>query len=218
MILMVESPPILTALDLAVLSEESYSWFNHQVDDNQLALTLTDLEAIFTPRGTEFDFEDIIRNMRAWPRRGRDLGLGHRGFQLGALALWEVIEAELAAAYASDRKVVFNGHSLGGALATYLAALSIVRGVGLPWALVTQGSPRCGIGGKLNDILEPISVKVRLVNGSDAVTDHPWTYWGYGYRHVDQLVEIGEPGHRWHDHRIGNYIDRLSDRDPIVII
>lgn len=208
----------LTVLDLAILAQKSYDLPpTYEVNNVELVLTITDEAAIFTTRGTDSDYEDLLRDMRAFPWRDRELGWGHRGFQLGAVDLWPELENDLMAAVANNLKIIFNGHSLGGAVSTNLAGLCVLR-LTIPFALVTWGSPRVAIGNKLNNILKPIPHRLRMVNGADAVTDHPWTYWGYGFNHVDYLVEFGIPNHRWHNHRIGEYIERRRGMEPLILI
>jgi hypothetical protein len=48
----------------------------------------------------------------------------------------------------------------------------------------------------------------RYVNGADCVPGHPWQLWGY--RHVGDAISLGEPGDKFLDHRIADYVERLS--------
>lgn len=209
---------MLTALDLAVCSEAAYDDPATYSIKNHQATLFKDFEGfrIFGIRGTEKDFEDILTDIRTSVRLDSDIGLGHWGFQRGAIDLWTLLEADVVEAFALGLRVVWTGHSLGGAIATNCAGLCIRRGFGVPYALVTYGSPRVGWFGGLNKILKPIPVRMRFRNGNDEVPRHPWPIWGF--RHVDFLDELVSPPNLWINHRIGRYAKRLREVEPIYLV
>merc|ERR1719253_1400648 len=71
--------------------------------------------------------------------------LVHRGFQGALMAVYdEVVEAVSEIQQSQCSSLWFTGHSLGGAMATLLAAEYRVMYSELPIALCTFGSPRVG--------------------------------------------------------------------------
>jgi pimeloyl-ACP methyl ester carboxylesterase len=85
------------------------------------------------------DVAGWLRDFRWWPAYFHPLGWCHRGFGLGAKALWADVRPRLPPA----RPVIYAGHSLGGAMALLLAAYhradpSVIN----PCRLVTFGAPR----------------------------------------------------------------------------
>ena len=153
-------------------------------------------------RGTEFDFDDILRDLRGLPWRDPDLGWCHSGFLKGVRRIWPRMEPVLTG---SDSPLYLTGHSKGAAEATLAAAL-LVRAGRPPAGLVTFGSPRAGMG-KLSRLLAGVPT-ARYVNGADCVPDHPWPLWGY--RHTGDAIFLGQPADKFLDHRIADYVERLS--------
>jgi len=186
---------------LAYLCEEAY-----QYDDLKLAggtqgirvrINKTNIIAI---RGTEFDFEDILRDLRALPWWSRELGcFAHAGFLKAAREVLPLAED------LSD-PLIITGHSLGGAIAHLTAQL-----LKSPVRVVTFGEPRCILGRSL-----PVNADyTRYVNGDDAVPEHPWELWGY--RHQVEATKIGHHDHRFSskkftDHKITEYIQEFVRR------
>ncbi|KKN51099.1 hypothetical protein LCGC14_0626090 [marine sediment metagenome] len=208
---------MITDLDLAIFMGRAYDdppTFSS--NGTQCSLYKIDDATVYAVRGTTKNYADIKTDLRGLPSFDIDLGWGHSGFQSAALAIWPLIEASVYEQFVSHRRVIYVGHSLGGAVATNLARLTLKRRLGTPLALITCGSPRVGLGSDLNESLASIPHRRRYVNGDDAVTTHPWSVWGF--RHVDELERLGtRHWHlgwwgvgRWHNHRMQEYIDRIQ--------
>ncbi len=110
------------------------------VDDTQCFVALTSEIALVTFRGSE-SRGDWLRNINV-PGRTRSYGVAHRGF-LGA---FQAVESRLRSALSgvAGRKVILTGHSLGGALATMMAA-EWQDFMPASW-IVTFGQPAVGRG------------------------------------------------------------------------
>ncbi len=154
------------------------------VDDTQCFVALTPEIALVSFRGTE-SRGDWLRNVNV-PGRTRDYGVVHRGF-LGA---FQAVESRLRSALAgiAGRKLVLTGHSLGGALATVMAA---------EWQsfmpaslIVTYGQPAVGSGAFRMFILQHYTGNFfRFVNDDDIVPRVP-----PGYEHVGRLLHFDAVG------------------------
>lgn len=156
-------------------------------------------------RGTERDGRDILRDLRALPWWDRRLGWCHAGFLKGVRRIWPALVVALGA---HEGPVVFTGHSKGGAEATVAAAMMTLAGK-RPAALVTFGSPRVTMSGRIARLLTGVQVR-RYVNGDDCVPRLPWMLGLY--RHVGGEVAVGRPRHPFGDHRINAYRQALRDR------
>ena len=171
------------------LSRETTGWgFSTcdfiDVDDTQCFVATTADLALVSFRGTE-SRGDWFRNVNV-PGRTRDYGVAHRGF-LGA---FQAVESQLRSSLAgiADRKLIVTGHSLGGALATVMAAEW--QGF-MPAAFVsTFGQPAVGRGAFRMFFLQNYSRKFfRFVNDSDIVARVP-----PGYEHVGRLLHFDARG------------------------
>jgi pimeloyl-ACP methyl ester carboxylesterase len=135
---------MLSHYDLALLAKAAYR--------GPQSVTVGDARACLVPRGDELvvvcpgthttEIADWIRDLNWWPEWFTAIGPCHRGFGSGAVALWTRIRRELPA----GGRVIYCGHSLGGALAQGLAALHAAEGR-QPFRLVTFGAPRMPIAG-----------------------------------------------------------------------
>ena len=178
---------------LALLCQAAYKHDDlHVGGDTQGIIARMHGANIVAFRGTEFDFEDIIRDIRAMPWWSGELQcFVHSGFLKGARRALPIITA-------LPGPLVLTGHSLGGALARVSAGLLQRSDV----TVVTYGEPR-SIMGTLP--LDPHSK--RFVNGRDCVPKHPYPIWGY--RHQGDAAFIGEKHGRFTDHKIANYVAAL---------
>lgn len=123
-------------------------------------------------RGTAC-FQDALRDAKGWPSGDPALGFVHTGFLTGARLTVEQIRADLL-----GKKVIFTGHSLGGALALVTAAF-FTHGITFRprfWSpvtdVVTFGAPRAGFR-QMRRILAPVQVR-QYWAGDDPVPCVPW--------------------------------------------
>jgi len=136
---------MLSHHDLALLAGRSYS-------GPQSGTVALDVRYDLVPRGPELivvmpgthpsDPLDWLRDLSAWPRWFARIGPCHAGFGSGGAALWAALRAELAR---ERRRIVYTGHSLGGALAQVLAAHHAADRLP-PCRVVTFGAPRAPLG------------------------------------------------------------------------
>ncbi len=139
----------------------------------QAFLAARDTTLVLAFRGTEgTDWRDIWADIRFWPCDwrvdGRDAGRVHGGFARALDALWERLRPNLIA---GDRRLLFTGHSLGGALATLAASRMH------PAALFTFGCPR--VGDHRFDAYMRSVVHARFVGCRDVVTRLPPPLFGF---------------------------------------
>jgi len=179
---------VLNDLQLCRLAKESYARADISVGGIQ-AIRQGSVLAI---RGTEFDFSKIIRNMRAIPWWAYQIGWTHSGFLKGARLINDQC----------DGVDTYIGHSLGGAIASFLAMFAVLRGE-TP-LLVTWGCPGIGWGG-VDDVLSNIEQR-NYVNGEDIVHEVPKLY-----RRRPHVIPIGTPNKKivkgpFIDHKINNYL------------
>lgn len=154
------------------------------IDDTQCFVAMTPEIALVSFRGTE-SRGDWFGNVNV-PGRSREYGVVHRGF-LGA---FQAVESRLRTALAgiAGRKLILTGHSLGGALATVMAA-EWQTFMPASW-IVTFGQPAVGSGSFKMFILQNYSGKFfRFVNDADIVPRVP-----PGYDHVGRLMHFDARG------------------------
>ncbi len=182
-------------------------------------------------RGTQvssgWSWQDILTNIKLTMKPFIVAGYAHRGYQEYLKALWPSIELHLEDLGYNEpgKRVVYTGHSLGGAIATLAFAL---RGRGCE--AYTFGSPRVGNG----TFIRTLTGLNRLVNHDDIAPKYPLP-WLSGYRHGGQFWRLEEDGvikkakwSFWNDqvfipgtgkgfvagilkHRVSTYVSRLKD-------
>lgn len=130
----------------------------------------------FATRGTDISsLTNIIRDARFLPSFEPGVGFIHRGFLQWADLLWDEVAAYLVHdGFAADR-VVFCGHSAGGAasaiMAVRSAAIMKAHGYKKPW-LVTVGSPMVGTWG-FSRLVAKVTNHIRVTHNNDPVTHVP---------------------------------------------
>lgn len=135
-----------------------------------------DTTVYFATRGTDIrSLSNLLMDTRALPVFEPGVGFVHRGFLNWADLLWEEVGAYLTNdGFAAD-KVVFCGHSAGGAASNILAVRSSMllksSGHDKPW-LVTFGSPRTGTGG-FSRVVAKLTNHVRVTHNNDPVAHVP---------------------------------------------
>lgn len=120
----------------------------------------------------------------------------------------------------TPKRIIFVGHSLGGALATLAAAGTKAIFPQLFVQCTTYGSPRVGNMAFSAYFNAVVDVSERFVNGSDKVTKNP----SIGYAHVGGDIRVGEQTPGWfrnffgsiEEHRLDSYAKALLDHHPIV--
>ena len=128
----------------------------------------------------------------------------HRGFKNNANRTL----AQLVLSYralSKKNKLVFAGHSLGGATATILADLMLPHNDNI--AIVTAGSPRPG-GRRLKRRIKDVE-HLRFVHGNDIVPTTP--PWLAGYVHTHPVTKLEDANDTRFDgvadHNMGDYYD-----------
>jgi Lipase (class 3) len=203
---------LISHLDLARLAQSSYTdkptW---QVDERVRAcLTKIEDTIIISVPGTDpTKIEDVLRDLDCDPVWVRGLGFCHDGFQDLANKLWSRIQNTVL----GRERVIFTGHSLGGAGALGLAALYIRDRAGPAPTVVTFGAPKFGAQ-RFEWVLKDAEKHLYRF-GNDPVPEvpGPWLFhlppvW---YAHPAPLTEIGAPKtNPISCHSIERYIEALD--------
>ena len=185
---------------VAVMCREAYEYDCLEIGGGtQATFGSIDNKKIVAFRGTEFQFDDILRDIRGVPWWSEELqAFCHSGFLKAARAAREEVED-----FARGEPLILAGHSLGGAIARILAGFLQAQDVGV----ITFGEPRSIIW-QQDHLLNPVSR--RFVNGKDIVPSHPWPI--FGYRHQVRKTPIGKKEGIFEDHQIQNYINSIGRR------
>ena len=136
------------------------------------------------PKDVVTDFLACKREFKAVNDKYVDIRV-HRGF----LKAWNTVRDDVFKWIDRKRpkKIVFVGHSLGGALAT-LAAFDVRANTGNNNVnCVTFGSPRVGNKSFATAFNTTVKDTIRVVNAADPVTAVPLIR----YKHVDSKMPIG---------------------------
>jgi hypothetical protein len=199
-------PTLITDALLATICSASYAtpptW---QIRDVRATRTDIDNVTVVALPGTRPSvLADWIRDADAVPLWHPLLGVCHRGFLSGALAIFPLIFADLA-----DRHVIITRHSLGGAEGVPLAGLFAAAGWP-PLACVTFGAPRMGLA-----MLRAALAGVRVRQYRDG--DDPVPELIPPYEHVAQLIQFGADAlDPVADHSIQLYAARLAGIAPRI--
>lgn len=147
--------------------------------------------AVLAFRGTQPDRVGDLVNDARFALRAWDLGAGrvHTGFRTCAIGLWPQVQAWLAQQASARSGLLICGHSLGGAIATLLAAPSCAT------ELVTIGSPRVGDADFVDALAQaPGLSQWRFVNCCDLVVEVPPEF--LGFVHAAPMFYIDRTGNR----------------------
>mgnify|MGYP001997390787 CR=1 FL=1 len=140
----------------------------------------------------------------------------HRGFEIQYRALRERV-AERIKELDEGRRIIFTGHSLGGALATIGALEFAIAYPDRDVVCVTYGSPRVGSKGFKEQFDRMVDLSYRFVNERDIVPHAP-TRWRFS--HVRGIVHCTKG--RWKfrmpwfyrhsvsDHSIDEYVAAID--------
>jgi predicted lipase len=145
-----------------------------------------DTEIIITFRGTQpTQLSDLLADLDTIPKKNGP-GFVHAGFRKEARKLYELVFDYIKAH--PNRKIYVTGHSLGAAMATYMAQEIKWNKLGDP-TLYTFGSPRLGS----HDFVRAMDIEHhRYVNCLDIVTHVPPN--AIGFMHHGQLNYINYYG------------------------
>lgn len=137
-------------------------------------------------RGSE-SVPDWITNLSLYSK-SRSYGSVHSGFSNAFDFVKSAVRAHLANSMTNNRKLLFTGHSLGGALAT-IAGAEFHEEFGIS-GIYTFGQPRVGKADFASFVASRFGQKFyRVVNDDDIVTRVP-----PGYEHVGTLFHLGPHG------------------------
>lgn len=155
-------------------------------DDAEGHLACNDTEIIITFRGTQPNqLSDLLADLNTIPKRNGP-GFVHSGFRKEARKLYDMV-FDFIKSY-PNRQIYITGHSLGAAMATYIAQEIKWNGLGDP-ILYTFGSPRLGS----HDFVHAMNIQhYRYVNCLDIVTHVPPT--ALGFMHHGKLNYINYYG------------------------
>lgn len=158
--------------------------------------------SVLSFRGTETDqLRDLLTDVRFAQRQGpfsSRHSKAHAGFWSGIKSLLgsgQGLLDDIDQATAGGKPFFITGHSLGGALATLMAAvISIDRSRQMSWPSLapiayTFGSPRVGNRGFAALYDHSVPLTFRYVNQDDLIPRLPWQLGRY--RHIGQLYFIG---------------------------
>ncbi len=239
-----------------ILNAASISQFAYK-KENQLLLLYTNPDGIILEKIKYFDVDDTesvvyhddtnstlyvaFRGTSSLMDVLTDINFGcsqfygmkaHRGFVKAykkiSSAIMETVKNAIADEKLRTNKVVFCGHSLGGALANlafYHAVSSysnIFRDSNVTCKLVTYGSPKVFNARQMNSVVSDIFLThaVRLTHGDDIVTTLPKyssfmkKVFGIEYIHLGEHLGVGEyPDGKdaFSEHSLKTYIATLSE-------
>lgn len=186
-----------THRDLALLAQAAYDSDPTWHVDARIRACLTRWDdgtvVVATPGTDPRRIEDLWHDLDCDPVHVPGLGHVHDGFSKCFLPLYPLIKAELQKA-GDVRRLIFTGHSLGGADAIGLAALWTRDQCG-PCEFVTFGAPRVGTPRLTWLLRDTPGTMYRF--GVDPVPSVPFK-WIFHippvvYLHPKSLTHIGSP-------------------------
>jgi alpha-beta hydrolase superfamily lysophospholipase len=195
--------PWITHKQLATFARRSYDEGIEIEGDNEILIEMFGECLVVSPRGTEFDFQDIIRDMRSYPSIDAITNIsGHTGFRKGAWACWPYL-ANLV--LKPGLPVVLTGHSLGGSIVTWIAV--IMCHFGKPPNELVAIAPAAAVSKAGRDLLQKHKVNQTIYrNGKDIVPATPMLMQKLGILvHTTQITQIGVPADIFKDHRMALY-------------
>lgn len=130
----------------------------------------------------------------------------HRGF----LKVWKIIKAYIEACIMNPRvkKIKIVGYSHGAAIALLCYEFCKFNRPDCEIEGVGFGCPRVFWGYVPKAVKERVKDFKVVRNGNDIVTHVPPAV--FGYRHISELVEIGESKGLFDDHDSENYLEHLK--------
>lgn len=171
--------------------------FNESYHDTEACLFHRKGVAVLVFRGTEFDYQDILTDLKFRQRAVSNqgvLGKAHRGF-VQALNYVQVSVTAALQNLPRETKLYVTGHSLGGALAV-LAAVKCAVSRGLETTLYTFGCPKVG-NRKFVKAVDQLVTHFDVINATDIVPRVPFYAMGFArsgqriYLSVDGKLKVG---------------------------
>lgn len=184
--------------DLGVID---FKVFN--VKETQAYYAEFDTFEIVSFRGTEKGHSrDILLDLRFWKRRFFHVRV-HKGFADGVDRVGHAI-ASYVQQKNTGKRLIYTGHSLGGALATLLTFYH------KPRELCTFGCPKVGGDERFERHFDTFT-SIRVYTTWDWIRILPPFF--FGYYHVGSAVELPSSINPFHAHRISSYIDGVVQRE-----
>lgn len=157
-------------------SQKAYRSFDIEDPSTNTQVALVEMQDVLYVafRGTENKADvksDVKIGMRTVSWLPTD-AKAHRGFLKAYESVRDQVTRRIREALDTNRgvkKLVFTGHSLGGALATLAAADWVVHGANVPTDVYTFGAPQVGDQAFVNAFDAGVGVSVRVVNPHDKV-------------------------------------------------
>jgi hypothetical protein len=179
-------PEEARALALGRFGYESFEHVSVRGGRDQLIVVEDDATRLLAVRGTD-EVRDWLTNFKFWFEK-TPMGRVHRGYHDACVAFLPKVRS--LAAEQSTKPLVLTGHSMGGAVATLLAAtLAAEEGGRRVAGLYTFGQPQVGFGGFGDHLLAHCRFPYfRFVHGADAFA--AWTLGGHGVSGVPCYFDL----------------------------
>ena len=168
-------------------------------------------ELVFAIRGSQ-SLSDFMDDAYCWMENFQDVDVNGVRVHSGFLRQYISMRSNMISSVfrmiwkKQNKKIVFTGHSLGGALATLCGAAVKNEMPDLHVSVYTFGSPR--VGNKLfAKVFDDVDVSVRCVNGSDIVPTIPYAFpFLSDYTHVKGEFYVGSKSFsNTQDHQLSSY-------------
>jgi hypothetical protein len=155
-----------------------------------------DTFAVISFKGREVDkWKELKADIRAWKTKYKGFNV-HCGFSETLEKVSNRLLLDLAEV-TPGKRLLYTGHSLGGALAIIMALLY------QPSDICTFGSPRAVNASEVNDILKDVNI-TRVHATNDYVCNVPPEFMGY--KHLGESLCINGLIHSWESHRLRTYL------------
>lgn len=153
--------------------------------------------AVISFRGREVDrWQELKMDLKFW-KTNFDGKMIHAGFveSLGYVSKRLLLDI---ADMPDGKRLLYTGHSAGGALATLLSITQV------PTDLCTFGAPKIAAPGDLTTVLENVNF-VRVVLTNDFVPTLPPDLFGYDHYGVPLTID-SEGKSKWDSHLLSSYL------------
>jgi hypothetical protein len=155
-----------------------------------------DTFAVISFKGREVDkWKELKADVRAWKTYYKGFKV-HCGFSETLEKVSDRLLLDLKEV-APGKRLLYTGHSLGGALAILMALLV------QPTDICTFGSPRVVDADEVRDVLRNVNI-TRVHAKKDYVCNVPPEFMGY--KHLGEPLYIDGLKHSWESHRLRTYL------------